>query len=297
MTSNRTFYMHPTKCGGTSVAKCLEDLDMLCLFASKISLSDATEKILRSSEQIIFHGHITHIPKPRNSEERRIRHEIVNILYSQYNIIVPTRNPSNILQSWMHYSKNRATQVLDHCIKSRQNNPKNKERNFLFKMSKLKQNCLTFSEGGASITARGPDFPVFDLKEQDEEENLNAYADLMMTRTFINEMCSMQLQLFYPIWKDIKEVILRGQAYKLKLPLTNDNRQILYYNSEKIDASRRATLDTLVCQGFSDRLLRVRENSSIGKPRLSGSEFSSINLKLNRIIPGEWQIYNQSKSH
>ena len=53
----------------------------------------------------MFHGHVTHIPKPRNSEERRIRHEIVKTLYSQYNIIVPTRNPSNILQSWMHAGK------------------------------------------------------------------------------------------------------------------------------------------------------------------------------------------------
>ena len=51
----------------------------------------------------------------------------------------------------------------------------------------------------------------------------------------------------------------------------------------------------MVCPGFSERLLNTRKNVSEDKSKVKGSDFDSVNRILQKMIPGEWQIYAMSK--
>ncbi|MDO6351432.1 hypothetical protein Q3Y53_02650 [Synechococcus sp. YX-04-1] len=292
---NNIFYLHPAKCGGSSVASCLRELDLPCLFASQISLDDATVEALTSSEKTIFHGHITDLPTPLTHDERRIYSDILRILYYESDLIVPTRNPSNLLQSWMHYTKTRATRILDSILDSRQMILNSKEIVFLYKISQLRQKCAIFNEYGVLIS-KGEDFPIFGLSEKDEEENLNIYIDFLASnKYFLPELCSMQFQAFRLKWRDLSHAILKKHKYLIKPPLSSGSRQILYYDCEKINESHQKAIDNMTCEGFSRRLSCKRENQSFSKPGIKGCEFSSVNKKLKRLVPGEWALYAQSE--
>ena len=80
-----------------------------------------------------------------------------------------------------------------------------------------------------------------------------------------------------------------------KLPVSRNERIVFYYDCENISRLHQKTLDQLMGDAFSERLIGTVENKSADKPVVKGSEFQSVNDKLRSMVPGEWQIYMQSK--
>ena len=289
---NNLFYLHPRKCGGHSILKCLQGMGIKFLFTPQIRLDKQTIQLLRSEERVIIFGHTDWIENAETNEQINIKSDILKLLFWKSDLIMPTRNPSNLLQSWMHYSKTRSNKILEKMSTS---NPKfqGKDAGMLLSMSPLRQNCLVFSEDGAS-TRKGKDFPCFQLKEEDEELNLLAFVDFMRERN-IAQLCSMQAELFRIYWTKLMGLINQGQSPKLDLPVTNKERKVIYYDCENIDSRCQQLLDKAVRHGFSERLINTRENASENPSKKKGCEFEEVNAKLQEIAPGEWQIYAKSK--
>ena len=105
---NNLFYLHPTKCGGVSVYACLNEMNVQFYFTHEIQLNEKHLELLKSDKRIIVTGHIQNLPNPKTDAQKMIMSEILKILYFKSDLIMPTRNPSNLLQSWMHYSKTRS---------------------------------------------------------------------------------------------------------------------------------------------------------------------------------------------
>ena len=95
----------------------------------------------------------------------------------------------------------------------------------------------------------------------------------------------MQVELFRLGWAEIQGAYKRNQTIKIaKLPMTSSERQILYYDCENIDSSHRYVLDKMVCPGFTERLLNTRKNVSEDKSKVKGSDFDSVNKKLQNMM-------------
>ena len=294
---NNTFYLHPTKCGGQSVHACLKDTNVQSILTYEIQLNESILELLKSDEKTIVVGHIDALPSAETDEQKIIMSEILKILYLKSDLIMPTRNPSNLLQSWMHYSKTRSNKILQNLDKSK-NQIKGKDAAMLFKMSALKQNCIVFSDDGKKAIGKGSEYPYFKLKQEDEERNLLALADFLWNNISdgtLPQLCAMQFQLFAWNWKKHQDIMLRGMAVTLKPPMSSDERKVFYYDCESINSSHQLALDQAICPGFSERLLNTRKNVSEDKSKAKGSDFDSVNRKLQKLIPGEWHIYAMSK--
>ena len=266
-------------------------------FTHELRLNKHTLELLKSVDRVIVCGHIHCLPSAETDEQILIKSEILKILYLKSDLIMPTRNPSNLMQSWMHYAKTRSNNILKNMDKDKRI-IEGKDTSMLFKMSALKQNCIIFSEDGMSVIGKGNDFPCFKLKRDDEESNLLAFADFLWgskADETLPQLCAMQFQLFACDWHRHKDMMRRGKAVALNPPTSCDKRKVIYYDCENIDSNCQLALDQAVCPRFSERLLNTRQNASEDKNNIKGSDFNSVNIKLQSMVPGEWQIYAMSK--
>ena len=87
-----------------------------------------------------------------------------------------------------------------------------------------------------------------------------------------------------------------GKSVKLSLPGTDEKRMVIYYDCENISSSHQLLLDQRIGIGFSERLINTRKNVSEKKCKKKGREFYSVNKKLQKMVPGEWQIYEKSRN-
>ena len=274
-------------------------MDVQFYHIRQLQLTHHTLKILKSDERVVVFGHTDFMQSAETDEQIAIKREILKILFFKSDLIMPTRNPSNLLQSWMHYAKMRSNKILRDMVEGT-TLIKGTDGHMLFKMSALKQNCIIFSEDGKTAIGKGNEYPHFKLKEEDEEYNLLAFADFLRYKLADNantlpQLCSMQCQLFAYNWQKHADIMLRGKAVVLKPPISSDERKVFYYDCESINPSHRLSLDQAVCPGFGERLLNTRKNVSEGKSLVKGSNFDLVNKKLQNMIPGEWQIYAMSK--
>ena len=299
---NNLFYLHPTKCGGTSVRQCLEDMDIKYRFISELQLIRSTLEYLKSDQRVIVFGHIGYLPSAETDEQRSIRSDISKILYFESDLIMPVRNPSNLLQSWMHYAKTRSNQILSrvagNCDPSKL---MPKDLGMLSKMASLKQDAVDigFNKRGEINKFKLSSYtPFVDLAEEDEEHNLLKYIDTMktlMNGSGINELNAMGFQLYAPFWRKIKAAILKGKAVSVAPPSSSITRKIIYYDCEKVELSHQDLLDRAIRPGFGTRLINTRRNVSLNKNKKKGCEFNSVNDTLQNLFPSEWQIYEKSK--
>ena len=275
---------------------CLSDMDIEVYHARQLQLNHHTLELLKSDERLVVCGHIHYMQSAKTDAQIAIKREILKILYFKSDLIMPTRNPSNLLQSWMHYSKTRSNKILQDRHSSTKQ-IKGNDGGMLRAMSALKQNCLLFSEDGKKAIGKGDDYPYIKLREENEEHNLLAFADFLMTgEDTLSQLCAMQFVFFWLDWKEILGAYKKNQTVKIaNLPTTSNERKILYYDCENIDSAHQYELDQMVCPGFSERLLNTRKNASEDKNEVKGSDFDSVNKKLQNVIPAEWQIYAMSK--
>ena len=217
---NNIFFLHPTKCGGNAAASALRETKLKILKTNFIRPNAEFLEILQTSCDLVVHGHIEDIQRPCSPEEFRFFRKIILVLYYEYNLIMPTRNPANLIQSWMHYCKTRSNNALNRVAKDSEALVSAKESSFMKRLSKLKQNSLIYNPS-ADVFVRGVDFPRISLLEEDEAENLIRFMnDLRESETSLPMLLPMQRQLFFPLWKSLAQKYVSGEPYKLKLPVS-----------------------------------------------------------------------------
>ena len=65
-----TYYMHPMKCGGSSVRRVLKELQIDYYETEELSLTEKTLSLLRdcNNDNILIFGHIQDVPLPSEKE-------------------------------------------------------------------------------------------------------------------------------------------------------------------------------------------------------------------------------------
>ena len=79
------FFLHPTKCGGNAVASALHETKLKILKTNFIKPSADSLKILQTSRDLVVHGHIEDIQRPRSPAEFRLFGKIILVLYYEFN--------------------------------------------------------------------------------------------------------------------------------------------------------------------------------------------------------------------
>lgn len=285
----KIYYLHPAKCGGTAVEHCLNTLEVKYLYTSNIALTHDMLQILLDSKKLILFGHINYIPDPLNNDESVIKKLILRSIYSDFNLIMPTRNPANLVQSWMHYDNkrindffrdNRQVQVLPEKILSACS--RILALKYISDKPRLRISDLS---NGSRI----------ELDKNDEEQNLMFYINLLTRSTAeISQLASMEMQLMYLQWKTIKDCIRKGKAYGITPPRSNNKRFVFYYDCENITSSVSHTLDMFVDSRFSQALLTNRCNSSKAADYPKAQNINSVSEYLKELVPNEWFIHGLS---
>ena len=272
--------------------QCLKDMGVQFLYTPSIQLDENVLQLLKSERRVIVFGHIDYLPKSATYEQKKIKASILEILYYQSDLVMPTRNPSNLLQSWMHYAKTRSNRILQNISNNKAVLYGN-DAGMLANMSPLRQNCLVFSDDLRAI-GRGKDFPELELNEEDEEWNLLAFASFLRQKS-IAQMCSMQYELFRIYWASIEGHLGKGERFDLELPASDKKRSVIYYDCENLGSGHQDLLDKAICSGFSEKLINTRRNASDKKSNRKGCEFESVNKLLRNNFLSEWRIYEKSK--
>ena len=281
--------------------KCLKDLSVHHCATHELSLNQSTLDLLKSDQRVVIFGHIGSIPAPKTDEEVLIKKDIAKCLYFRSDLIVPTRNPSNLLQSWMHYAVRRSNEVLlslKDCLDFAKCT--GKDISMLGKIHPLGQNivrCKFNSKGKVIDIKLASVISEVVLNHEDEEYNLMRFVRHLMHNVGggIAQLNSMGVQLYALTWRDIKKAIREGKKVFVTPPVSSDDRKIIYYDCEDIDLRSRSLLDKEICPGFSEALLKTRVNSSLKNSKKKGCEFDSVNAILRENFPSEWQIYAKSK--
>ena len=289
------FYLHPRKCGGTSARHALQSLNVNLLLTSQIELTEACASKLESNEKVVVFGHLNQIQKPTNEQEMKIYTDIYMNLYGKFNLIVPTRNPCNLIQSWMHFSAKRSVDALKIISKNKDEILSERTLGMLLRIAKLKQDGIIYNTESGGIK-KGPGFPLIELKQEDEISNLLLFIEdakrceknfaLLMPMTM--ELCAGQSSL-------IQEKFFSGEGIDIEPPETNINRHVLYYDVENITCRSSRILDKLIGLGFSENLKNTRLNSSQVADRVKASELKEVESEMRKLCPSEWKIFERSQ--
>ena len=264
-------------------------MDVPFVLTRELQLNQRTVELLSSKKQVIVFGHIGHMPIPETDEQVTLKSKIIQMLYFDCNLIMPTRNPSNLLQSWMHYAEKRSNQVLlmlanGFDIKQCSGN----DLSMLAKMHPLKQNAVRVdfdSTGNVSNFYFSDDFAPIELAAEDEEYNLLKFVDHLRYTLHdgIYQLTSMSTQLFAPYLQKLEKKMRKGKAVFVEPPVSDENRKITYYDCENIYSKHQVLLDQAIAPGFSETLVEIRENVSHKKSSKMGCQFNSVNKKLQEI--------------
>ena len=293
---NNVFYLHPRKCGGTSVRHALKSLNTNLLLTSELELTETCISKLERNEKVIVFGHLNQIQKPTNDQEMKIYTDIYKNLYGKFNLIVPTRNPCNLVQSWMHFSVKRSVNALKMILKNKDEILSERTLGMLLRTSKLKQDGIIYNSESLEIE-RGSSFPLIELKKADEIYNLLTFIDdakrseksfsLLMSMTM--ELCAGQPSL-------IQDKFFSGEGIDIEPPETDVNRHVLYYDVENITLRSSRLLDRLIVKGFSEKLKNTQLNSSQTTGNTKASEFTEVEAELRNLCPSEWKIFERSQT-
>lgn len=289
--ANNIFFLHPTKCGGSAVSVALQETKLKILKTHSLKPDIQSLRLLQNSSDLVVHGHVEYIQQPGSRDEYKIFEEIIRILYQDFDLIVPVRNPANLVQSWMHYCKTRSNDALRRINEGGKTFVSSKEISFMKRMSCLRQNALIFNNSSGYFL-RGKSFPCITLLEEDEAENLFLFMNnLKNSADGLPMLLPMQRQLFFPLWKSLAQKYVIGEPYTLKLPVSSGSRFVHYYSCEGIGEKAKAIFNNIFGMQFVRNLESVRVNVSEKKPKVQASQIPQIVELSKRIAKSEWLIY------
>ena len=289
------YYMHTMKCGGSSARKAIKDLNVT--FTEISELNPNAETIiflsLRKNKKIIVFGHIQDLPLPRPNagESWEFYKQILFALYRDPDnqFIMPTRDPVNLVQSWLHYTETRVLGIINSSHDDVYNPISGRRKNdlaMLQRMSSVKQNCVVLSLG--KIVIKGDSLK---LRDQDEEENIILFAKHIIEKEKnLSPLLAMQWQLHRLEFLEVSRLVY-GQT-KYQLPLIP--QQVIYYDLFSPCPKVPEMINQIIHPLFSSNLLNTRINSSRNPPKRLASDMPSVVEDLKSFFHGEYQIHKRA---
>ena len=294
--NDKVFYIHTAKCGGHSILKCLQELNVDYVNIKSLKLDLSTIDLLKSNRKLIVFGHVDKIQRPQNQNELHIFEEISRILYFRFNLIMPTRNPANLLQSWMHYSKTRVNKMLSDPVFLKSGKVVGTDSGMMHNVINLKQNVLTFTNKKIKILQGDSEPPMVILEEEDEEDNLHLFIDYLKKKQHLfGTLCPMMFQLNFFEFSKLARCMTEKIPFSLHLPRSDDHRCVCYYDCENLSTVDLHLFSEVIHPEFGDRLINTHENASSAKNLIKASNIISVVSRLKKITPNEWVVYNQSQ--
>ena len=184
-----------------------------------------------------------------------------------------TRNPSNLLQSWMHYAEKRANEIILNLSTTGDiNQCSGNDLSMLVKVHPLKQNTVKVDlhpSGNINAIYLSSNLSLIALNAEEEEYNLLRFADHLRHTVpdGIYQLTSMSTQLFSPYLEKIEKKFREGKPVSVTPPTSSGARKIVYYDCENISQRHQMLLDQAICPNFSERLLQTRRNTSQKKSK------------------------------
>ena len=285
------FYLHPRKCGGSSVDLALRRIGIPFVSTSEMVVdeSEFNSLFFSSKSRILMHGHISYIGKVNANKNLELFSRYVKNIFKEFSLIMPTRHPANLIQSWMHYSKTRSNKILSKMHEEGVNTLTLAEEDFpmLRRMAALKQDTISMSNN-LEIS----NFEVI-LKQKDEEENLHKFIDFLLSKRYEwVTLRSMQIELMAPMTSVIERKVHSGASYAINPPRTDENRFAFYYDVENMDDRVLNLLDSIISDRFSKVYRCTRANQSESPSRIKASNIQSVDDRLRNLIPNEYLIYS-----
>ena len=144
------FYLHPRKCGGSSVDLTLRSIGVPFVSTSEVVVDESEFKSLFFSNErrLLMHGHLSYMGKGNANKNPELLSKYVQHIFEGFSLIMPTRHPANLVQSWMHYSKTRTNKILSKMHAEGVNTLTLAERDFpmLRRMAALKQDTISMND-------------------------------------------------------------------------------------------------------------------------------------------------------
>ncbi len=285
------FYLHPRKCGGSSVNSTLRRIGIPFVSTSEMIVdeSEFNSLFLSNYSRILMHGHISYIGKGNPNKNNELFSKYVKNIFKEFSLIMPTRHPANLVQSWMHYSKTRTNKILSKMHAEEVNMLTLAEEDYpmLRRMAALKQDTISMNDN-LEIS----NFEVI-LKQEDEEENLHKFIDFLLSKRYEwVTLRSMQIELMAPMTSVLERKVHSGSSYIIDPPRTDENRFVFYYDVENMDDQVLSLLDLVISDKFSKVYRCTRTNQSESPSKIKASNIQSVDDRLRKLIPNEYLIYN-----
>lgn len=288
------FFMHTPKCGGTSVEKALIDsnIDFISTRDIDLNLNNGNfRKIIESeTDDWLVFGQTSDIRNGNDEDSTRLRELLINRLHnSSSQIILPAREPVQLIRSWLHDNKTRANKYI--LNKSASKTIAIEQKLKPIEKLKVKEYIKTLCKicDCSSIPKEG-----FKLDPIQEEENLIKYMKVIMGYEYKIPAWSHTLQLFYNRRFDIIKMIKSDRLLRLKIDKDVNSGRIFIYDSEHYSASCKEKLNILLSKEFTEFLISTRANISSDKVRIETKMLARFEEYYKKKFMCEYDIYKHA---
>ncbi len=285
------FYVHTPKCGGTSVSNALQSSKVNFIPTSAININDINNEAYNlvidpTSKNWIVFGHSFHLITPLTKGALERQKKLLEILFFNTQIILPTRHPVDLLRSWMHYYKTRVNNFIsDNCTSSNLEaintlNPTSKMGRFYSIISQLCPN---------QDPIKG-----FILDVKYEQDNLFGFFSLILKDENLVPAWNHTLSLLYPYRFQILEELRINKPITVDIDQFIESTKPFIYDSQNISSLTREYLSSTISEQFYADLIKTKQNVSQGKRALKVTDLKSFNQFYNSRFNCEFKIYQYS---
>lgn len=279
-TSGLVFFIHNHKCGGNSIQSALTATKTNYVTTDQISIdakSELNDAILSGSSghSFLIFGHPDQI---KRSKEKRASMQFLSSLYSNAQIIFPSRRPISLMISWLEYTR---TRLLKSSASRAARYDQNTQNNAA--MAEL----WTLYSGQSFDLARACGFPHPCSMTYD---NVRRWIDVASANRIYHFIQS--YNLFFPQSNNIRLAIEQGKSFSLPVdPLVRTGR-LFIYDCEHYSERANHYLASIFGDEFITALTQTNLNSSAKSlGMLTAAELSSLEQSLDEISDFDSQIY------
>ncbi len=201
---------------------------------------------------------------------------ILRILHSNANIIFPTRNPVNLVRSWMHYQKD----IINEYMGKQRRQSKGIIK--ITKGSREEEFYQTFKvvsdQSEKDILING-----FKLDPLKENISLTKYIKKVIEYKYMVPAWSLSLQLFYRSNMTILKALKQGNKINIQLDKAINKANLVICNCDNYSDNCKKQLDQILGKDFSKTLIKTREN-------VSNKESSNVKCELS-----DFQTYYKNR--
>lgn len=279
-TSGLVFFIHNHKCSGNSIQSALTATNTNYVTTDQISIdakSELNHAILSGSSghSFLIFGHPDQI---KRSKEKRASMQFLSSLYSNAQIIFPSRRPISLMISWLEYTRTRLLKSSASRAARYDQNTQNYAA-----MAEL----WTLYSGQSFDLARACGFPHPCSMTYD---NVRRWIDVASANRIYHFIQS--YNLFFPQSNGIQLAINQGKSFSLSVEHLVESGRIFIYDSQNYSETATRYLASLFGDEFISTLRQANLNSSAKSlGALTAAELSSLEQSLDEISDFDSQIY------